>query len=929
MILYICFFIPNKAFGATKYLYVGETYQVNTPSASSSNGYIDQAHVLSTSNRLSIDTSDPYNVTITVIQYFSNTVSVTIRFVETYTYNGHVQKVDHDVEVIIGAKYPTIKAVNSTMTIAVGERKKLEYTVTPEGLLPPVMQWGYINQFSYSPDYITLSEDGYVTGKKVGRGYVAAVPYGDQSLAFAYIITVTDSKKEQLQLSASPSSGEVTAGTKVYLSTTNASGADIYYTLNGTTPTKNSTKYTSAGIAINESCTLKAIAYKDGYEASDVLTAAYTIANEEKVIETNCAGIIEGKDGVVYRITGIVGEIANTAFGNWYLKDESGQIYIYGTRDKDGNAGRNNSIDVWGIKTGDYITVEGPKTTYNGIVELVDVTVLDLQKQTDEQLDISVNQLAAGYHSSFFKNDEGILYAWGTNRWGQLGDGSTDNRSSSVMIMEDVSFVNASYKTFIIDKKGSLMACGMGPLGNGNGRDSSVPIKIMDNVSYAEPGNHSLILKRDGTLWAFGGNTYGELGFMEDKILFMPEQIMSDVKMLAVGRYHSLVVKKDGSLWTFGYNIYGQLGDGTTSDKFIPLKIMDNVSTVSAGSNHSLILKKDGTLWGCGSNYHGELGDGSSTNRLQPVEITDDVVSMAAGDEHSLVVKKDGTLWACGSNENGRLGDGTTTDRHELVKVMDNVRSVAAGYDHSLVVKRDGSLWAFGGNSEGQIGDGTTIDRYSPILIMEGNKSLPEAKMIATSSSGYATFFSSESAYTLPNGLSAQVVTGAQNGKLTYKTIADGSVSGVVPKGTAVMLTSDAKKAGTYTLTSSESTTSYSGTNLLRGSDEATTTTGDGLHYKLSYGPSGTTWNDVFGWYWGAQNGVPFQIEGHKAWLVIPRSNGTRAAGFNIEGDVLSIESIKESVDTSDNYYDLQGRRISHPMKSGVYIKNGMKVVIK
>ena len=78
----------------------------------------------------------------------------------------------------------------------------------------------------------------------------------------------------KLTLSANPSGGQVEKGTKVIL-TAKATGstvsADIYYTTNGTTPTKYSTKYTTSGITINEACTLKAIAYKDGYETSDVL----------------------------------------------------------------------------------------------------------------------------------------------------------------------------------------------------------------------------------------------------------------------------------------------------------------------------------------------------------------------------------------------------------------------------------------------------------------------------------------------------------------------------------------------------------------------------------------------------------------------------------------------------------------------------------
>ena len=98
------------------------------------------------------------------------------------------------------------------------------------------------------------------------------------------------------------------------------------------------------------------------------------------VASATCAEVIAGPDSKTYRVTGTVTSIANTVYGNWYLQDETGSIYIYGTRDKNGNNGQNNSIAAWGIDVGDVVTVEGPKTTYNGTVELVDVTVVSIKK---------------------------------------------------------------------------------------------------------------------------------------------------------------------------------------------------------------------------------------------------------------------------------------------------------------------------------------------------------------------------------------------------------------------------------------------------------------------------------------------------------------------------------------------------------------------
>ena len=101
------------------------------------------------------------------------------------------------------------------------------------------------------------------------------------------------------------------------------------------------------------------------------------IVEKDDVTETDCAGVIAGTDGTIYRVTGTCTSIANTTYGNWYLMDTSGQIYIYGTLDKDGNTHNFMSL---GIEEGDIVTVEGPRQNYNGTVELKDVTVINIVK---------------------------------------------------------------------------------------------------------------------------------------------------------------------------------------------------------------------------------------------------------------------------------------------------------------------------------------------------------------------------------------------------------------------------------------------------------------------------------------------------------------------------------------------------------------------
>lgn len=94
-------------------------------------------------------------------------------------------------------------------------------------------------------------------------------------------------------------------------------------------------------------------------------------------VSATCADVIAGPDGKTYRVKGVCTSIANTTYGNWYLDDGTGEIYVYGTLDKDG---AEKNFTSWGLEVGDEIEVEGPKTTYGTTIELVNVTVIKINK---------------------------------------------------------------------------------------------------------------------------------------------------------------------------------------------------------------------------------------------------------------------------------------------------------------------------------------------------------------------------------------------------------------------------------------------------------------------------------------------------------------------------------------------------------------------
>ena len=95
-----------------------------------------------------------------------------------------------------------------------------------------------------------------------------------------------------------------------------------------------------------------------------------------EAVKATCEEVIAGADGKTFTTSGVCTSIANTSYGNWYLNDGTGEVYIYGTVDADGKY----NWASFNIEVGDIVTVQGPKTTYNGTVELVDVSVIKVVK---------------------------------------------------------------------------------------------------------------------------------------------------------------------------------------------------------------------------------------------------------------------------------------------------------------------------------------------------------------------------------------------------------------------------------------------------------------------------------------------------------------------------------------------------------------------
>ena len=316
------------------------------------------------------------------------------------------------------------------------------------------------------------------------------------------------------------------------------------------------------------------------------------------------------------------------------------------------------------------------------------------------------------------------VFGWGTNYFGQLGNGSNISWLAPVPV----------FGTGVLNHK--------------------------TIVATAAGYYHSLALCSDGTLAAWGRNDYGQLGNNSTTNSLVPVLVNTDsgvsalygkkVVAIAAGGVHSLALCSDGTVAAWGDNYSGKLGDNSVTNRLAPVSVNTDsgisalagkaVVAIAAGANHNLALCSDGTTVGWGNNNEGQLGDNTRTSRSIPVLVSTTpgmsalagktVVAIAAGNLHSLALCSDGTVAAWGDNDYDQLGSlGVIPPWFSLVPVAADttagvsalygktVVSISAGSMHSLALCSDGTLAAWGYNRCGQLGDNTTTSRSAPGLV--------------------------------------------------------------------------------------------------------------------------------------------------------------------------------------------------------------------
>ncbi|MFC9776583.1 RCC1 domain-containing protein [Paenibacillus chitinolyticus] len=360
------------------------------------------------------------------------------------------------------------------------------------------------------------------------------------------------------------------------------------------------------------------------------------------------------------------------------------------------------------------------------------------------------------YHTMVLKED-GLVWSWGQNSSGQLGDGTTMNHAIPQKIINLDSIVDiaaGASHSLALKNDGTVWAWGgnlSGQLGEGSNNNMLVPqqVKNLDSVvSIAAGSNHSIALKSDGTVWSWGSNVSGQLGIGTNRDQMIATQVLNlnNVVMIKAGGNTSIALKNDGTVWSWGNNSSGQLGDGTKNNRLNPVKVnsLASIISIASGSSHSLAISNEGKLWAWGSNNYGELGDGSTISRPTPIQISNvsSVTSIAAGSSYSLVLKNDGTVWSWGLNANGQLGGGDTSINQtspQRIVSLNGITSISIGTSHSGAITDTGNYYTWGWNNNGQLGDGTNRDSSIPLHILFGKETMaPKAPVLKISGSTYS-----------------------------------------------------------------------------------------------------------------------------------------------------------------------------------------------
>jgi alpha-tubulin suppressor-like RCC1 family protein len=358
----------------------------------------------------------------------------------------------------------------------------------------------------------------------------------------------------------------------------------------------------------------------------------------------------------------------------------------------------------------------------------------------------------------------GAAYCWGENYNGELGDGTNINSAvpvavdtSGVLAGQTLIQITAGYEyTCALDSAGAAFCWGSnlyGQLGDGNTTKSNVPVAVSagsvpagQTLTQITAGVvHTCALDTAGLAYCWGWNAYGQLGDGNTTNSSVPAAVNTSgvlagqpLSQITSGAYVTCALDAAGAAYCWGYNIYGELGDGTNTNTDVPVAVDTSgalagrsLTQINTSWYHTCAVDTTGDAFCWGRNSYGQLGDGSSAGSNVPVAVDASgalagqaVTQITAGAYDTCALDAAGAAYCWGYNLYGELGNASTTGSAVPVAVDTGgplagktLTQIGAGVWHSCGLDAAGAVYCWGGNASGELGNDSYVPSAAPVLV--------------------------------------------------------------------------------------------------------------------------------------------------------------------------------------------------------------------
>lgn len=253
-----------------------------------------------------------------------------------------------------------------------------------------------------------------------------------------------------------------------------------------------------------------------------------------------------------------------------------------------------------------------------------------------------ITQIRCGGNHSLALNEWGQIFSWGSDNYGQLGHGEgvlTQNTPKLIKLLATkhvVQIASGQNHSLALINNGELYSWGAneyGQLGLGNTSEKEIKPTFVSSIAgipiafIACGAHHSFVISISGAVFGWGKNIDGQLGVNDEQSKCYPTQLKTlrnlGVRYISCGDDFSVFLTMDGGVFTCGSGKYGQLGHGSVSSEILPRKVTElmgsTITQISCGSRHTLALVASrGRIYGFGLGSCGQLGVRNTNNSSTP-----------------------------------------------------------------------------------------------------------------------------------------------------------------------------------------------------------------------------------------------------------------------------------------------------------------------